>query len=220
MTKRVLSIATLLIACLSATLAFGAQGAAAQEDPSYQLDIMTYQCEESPCEDEPAPIGDVTVLVASEDGSVDYGSCTTTVEGNPGGCTVNVDPETTVSVTVDETTIPDGYVLLDFPVVYDVPAEKEGVGDVQLYFTPQVDTVPDDQDTDEEVVAGDEDTGDATAEADEGVGAAELPSTGSGTSADSSDAGVMALGIFGALSLFVVGGMLALRRWGSTSHRS
>jgi hypothetical protein len=212
MFKRLLAMATLLIACFSATLVLGAQGAAAQdESATYALDVMTYQCEESPCEAEPTPVGDVTVLVSSEDGATDYGSCTTTIDGQPAGCSVEVDPGTTVAVTVDANTIPDGYALLDYPVIYDVPAEKTAVGDVQLYLTPQVDTVPDTQDTDAEVSA----TPDESSSADDsGTGgqAAELPSTGSGSSLN--EQGTMPVGfeLFAVISLALAGGALLLRR--------
>jgi len=164
------------------------------------------------------PIGDVTVLVASEDGASDYGSCTTSIDGKPAGCSLPVDPETTVSITVDANTIPDGYALLDYPVFYDVPAEKTAVGDVQLYFTPQVDTVPDDQDTDEEVIASEDQDGTggeaSGAEDESGTGgeAAELPSTGSGSGLTTRDAMPAGFGLFAMISLALAGGAFMLRR--------
>ena len=215
MSNRLLSFVTLLIACFSATLVLGAQSASAQDDASYDLQVMTRQCEESPCnEDDATPIGDVTAIVTSEDGSIEYGTCATSTEGIPDGCSVIVDPGTTVSVTVDETTIPDGYVLLDYPIIYEVPAEKTAEGDVWLYFTPQQDSVPDDQDTDEEV-AGEVDPGVEAADDDEnveGTPATQLPSTGSGASIDSANISAIALGAFAAIAMAIVGIALANRR--------
>jgi hypothetical protein len=212
--RRLLTMATVLIACFSAILALGVQKSAAQEGAAtYPLMINVQQCEDpAGCEGgDTVLLGDITVNATSEDGSVDYGSCVTSIEGKPSGCTIDVEPETTVAVTVDAASIPDGYVELEYPVLYDVPAEVTQVGDVWITLVPQQDTVPDDQDTDEEAAA-DEDTGD--------TGATQLPSTGAGMSAESSNAGVMAFGLFGLMSLILAGGAVAFRRRGSASQRS
>ena len=206
MSNRVRTVAAVVLTCLASMLAFGGASVAAQDDTAtYDLQITTSQCEESPCTDDIAtPIGDVVVYVTSADGTIDYGSCTTTIDADPTGCSVAVDPETSVEVTVDESTIPEGYVALDYPVVYDVPAETTEVGDVWIYFSPQEDTVPDDSDTDEEI---------SDDESSDGTPAAELPSTGTGSESDvTTSTPLVLLGVLGAMCLIVSCGLIFTRR--------
>jgi hypothetical protein len=212
MSKRFLSITALLIVCMSAVLAFGGSSAAAQEEEAaYDLQIDTGLCEESPCGEENAElISGVTAFVTSADGSIDYGSCTTDYETDQGGCLVQVDPGTSVEVTVDETTIPEGYVALDYPVVYDVPAEEIPGTDVAIYFSPQQDTV------DDEAAAEGEAPVEGSAEGtpvSETEGAAELPSTGSGNEdAGVANAPMMLLAAVAAFGILASGLVLGIRR--------
>ena len=209
MSKRLITLAALLVACLASMMAFGGSPASAQEDEAtYPLAVNVVQDGE--------PLGDVTVYVTSEDGSIDYGSCVTAVDADPIGCSIDVDAGTTVAVSVDAATIPDGYALLEDPVIFEVPAEvQEGV-DVTVELTAQQDTVPDDADTDEEAAddAGTDEEVAATADATPS-GSAELPSTGANPDGGStSSTPLMLLGAFAALAVLVSGGFLLTRRAG------
>lgn len=184
----------LAMLCGIAASAFAASPAAAQE-ADYDLQIQVLTCDATSCDDvEPVFLADAEVVVMSETGE-EYGTCTTVTDVKPGGCSVMVPAGSTVEVAVLTESIPDGYVALDSPQTYQVPEEKTGVGDVSFYLTLQDDTVPDDQDTDEEVA--DDTTGEEAAddpvegEADATPNASELPSTGSGPSS-STPAGLIA----------------------------
>ncbi|MEJ7838648.1 MAG: hypothetical protein WKF81_07515 [Thermomicrobiales bacterium] len=205
MSKRLLTLVALLVASLGTLVTFGGSPVAAQDEAApYDLSVMTRQCEEAPCTDDTAtPIGDVTVFVTSEDGTIDYGSCTTSIEGEPDGCSVPVDAGTTVAVSVDDSTVPEGYGPEENPVIYEVPAERTDVGDVFLSFSPLAEEVPDEEVPEEDVPA--DDTGDAIEE-DTGDGStpAELPATGSGNASVFGGSSVsMALG-FGSASLLIL----------------
>lgn len=178
------ALLAIVFAALGAMMFVGVSPAGAQDDAApYDLTIMARLCEESPCSaDTATPIGDITAFVTSEDGSVDYGSCTTSIEGNPDGCSVPVDAGTIVQVAVDESTLPEGYVAEENPVFYEVPAEKSTVDDVFLYFSVQAEDIPEEEVPEEE-------TGDDVIEEDLGDGtpAAELPETGTGTGSSSTN---------------------------------
>jgi hypothetical protein len=217
MSKRFLAITALLIACMSAVLAFGGSSAAAQdEEATYNLQIDSGLCEESPCGEENAEfISGVTAYVTSTDGTIDYGSCTTDYETEPGGCTVAVDPGTSVEVTVDESTIPEGYVALDYPIVYDVPAEQSEAGDVAIYFSPQQDTVDDEAAAEgEEAAAAEGDEVEASAEGTPVEAAAsELPATGSGSNGGGvANLPMLLLGAVAAFGVLASGLILGIRR--------
>jgi hypothetical protein len=201
MSKRLITLAALLVACLASMMAFGGSPASAQEDEAtYPLAVNVVQDGE--------PLGDVTVLVTSEDGAIDYGSCVTAVAADPAGCQIDVDAGTTVAVSVDAASIPDGYALLEDPVIFEVPAEvQEGV-DVTVELTAQEDTVPDEADTDEEAAADEPVEGAADA-----TPSAELPSTGTNPdNGSTTSTPFMLLGAFAALAVLVSGGFFITRR--------
>ena len=213
MSKRLLTVVAIVVACMATMMALGGSPVSAQEDETtYPLAVDVTQ--------DGASVGDVTVYVTSEDGAIDYGSCVTALDAEPIGCSIEVDAGTTIAVSVDAATIPDGYALLEDPVIFEVPTEvQEGV-DVIVELTAQEDTVPDDADTDEEVPVDEEAAADDEAVDGAASPVAELPSTGTGP--DSGNAMIatptVLLGGIAALAVLIMGGFVVTRGTNSNNR--
>lgn len=76
------------------------------------------------------PDRSVAAAVFNEDQTVEFGACTIDLVNKPGGCFITVPASTTVTALLDESTLPEGVVVLENPIVYTTPAEKTGVGDI------------------------------------------------------------------------------------------
>jgi|GEM_PF-2701973 len=125
------------------------------------------------------PVGDipdqsVAVTVFNEDQSVEYDSCLMDLVSKPGGCSVNVPANTVVTAVMDESTLPEGIVVLENPVIYTTPAEKTQIGDIwfELGYADNGGEDPGDGETPET-------PSEPEVPVDQG-GATQLPTTGSG----------------------------------------
>lgn len=176
--RPLLAAFVMLAACL------GASEAVAQDTTAdYSLDII-------PSGDAIAdiPDGSVRIAVSSDDGSVDYGACMLSMTTKPSGCSVMVPAETTVTVALDESTLPEGIVVTEATQQYTTPAEKTQVGDVWFEFTWATDGT-DDADAPEDV--------------------RELPATGAGPDGAASNGTLAA--VSGGLAIVALAGGLTTR---------
>lgn len=108
-------------------------------DEKFNLPIQAVSCEEAPADNPRTPCEateGATFDVATEDGEP-LDSCTTeevTLEGGVVGlCSVAVPFETKVVVTENGATIPDGYIPVENPITFQVPAVKSDPSIVRFY---------------------------------------------------------------------------------------
>ncbi len=157
------------------------------------------------------PYGDipdrsVSVSVRAEDGAVSYGSCAFDMVSKPDGCGLDTPAETTVVAQVDESTLPEGIVIVENPITYTTPAEKTQVGDIVFelaYADDGEEPAPPAEPEEPEAPA---DPGDVS----------ELPSTGNGRISTTSDSQITLAGASAALAVITLAGGATIR---SSLHR-
>lgn len=184
-TRRIV-FAVVVIAALAGNILAAPPRAAAQEGADYDLQVNAWQCETTACDDQ-QNLGGAVVEAVDANTDESYGTCTTPEDGHPNTCDITVPAGTFISVSIDPSTIPDGYMPVENPIYYQVPDKKTAVGDVSFTVVPASEATVDLQ-----VVAfvcndddcGDRDTVDgATFEATDNSG-----DTSYGTCTSSSDA--------------------------------
>lgn len=111
----------------------------------FTLPIQAVSCDEPPADNPETPCGPTvgaTFDVTSQGGEP-LDSCTTeeaTLEGGVVGfCSVEVPFETTVIITENVATIPDGYVPVENPITFQIPAVKTDPTIINFYNVPQDD---------------------------------------------------------------------------------
>jgi len=192
-----------LFAALLVMAAIGleAPAAAAQDDGSGEFEILVRLCLEPGCtelEDLVEPVDGVGVEVLDADTQQSIGTCTTG-DDSAGACVVTI-PDGTSSVTVilDESSIPDGYVTTENPGTADLANTNQ----YPFLLMPE-DGFPPDDDDPAPTDPGDDD-------GDEGEGVTQLPETGTGPGSEPST-GVALSGLVALTSLLGLGVMVARR---------
>jgi hypothetical protein len=138
-------------------LSAGVPAASAQSESPDTMGLLATvrYCVDEDCTDLEGSVDDVTIRFVSEDGTVKYGTCQTVADAAPDGCGVQVPLDVPVAVSIDESTLPEGWTPVESPIVTTVSDEPEFYAvqfgllpeDGQPSATPEEDNPPETPET-------------------------------------------------------------------------